>query len=213
LELDFTSKEWLARERDLLARTRRGEREAVAELYRAFAPRLFARVLMPKLGNRQAAEDALSETFRKALEKLDRYDDRGTSFYFWLSRIATNEATDMHRVKARTRRALTSFEELLAPLRPSAPRPEKELAEAEQLAMLRETVSAVLERINPRYARAISLRFFEDRSREECAAGLDVKIGTFDVVLLRALRAFRKEWEAFVDAAPTPPPTSTREHA
>ncbi|GAB5540802.1 MAG: hypothetical protein SangKO_005620 [Sandaracinaceae bacterium] len=79
--------------------------------------------------------------------------------------------------------------------------------------MLRETVSAVLERINPRYARAISLRFFEDRSREECAAGLDVKIGTFDVVLLRALRAFRKEWEAFVDAAPTPPPTSTREHA
>ncbi|MEC7522491.1 MAG: sigma-70 family RNA polymerase sigma factor [Myxococcota bacterium] len=200
MEVDFTSKAWLARERDLLERARRGDREAVATLYRAFAPRLFAQVLMPKLGNRQAAEDALSETFRKALEKLDRYDDRGTSFYFWLGRIAANEATDMHRVKARTRRALSSFEELLAPLRPSSPRPEKELAEAEQLAMLKETVQTVLERINPRYARAIGLRFLEDRSREDCAAALDVKLGTFDVVLLRALRAFRKEWEALIGA-------------
>jgi RNA polymerase sigma-70 factor (ECF subfamily) len=48
--------------------------------------------------------------------------------------------------------------------------------------------------LNARYRRAIELRFVEEFSREECAAALDVKIGTFDVLLLRALRAFRKEW-------------------
>lgn len=207
MEVDFTSEAWLREEQTLLEKARGGSPAAVAHLYRAFAPRLYRTVLMPRLGNAQAAEDALSETFRTALEKLDSFDDKGTSIYFWLSRIAVNKATDMHRVKARTRRALTSFEELLAPLRPSAPRPEKQLAEAERVVMLKETVATVLERINPRYARAITLRFMEDRSREDCASEMDVKLGTFDVVLLRALRAFKKEWEALAGAEPA------REHA
>lgn len=198
MEVDFTSEAWLRTERALVTKARGGDSAAVAELYRAFAGRLYSTVLMPRLGNPQAAEDALSETFRTALEKLDRFDHQGTSLYFWLSRIAVNKATDMHRVKSRTRRALASFEDLLAPLRPSAPRPEKQLAEAERAVALKETVATVLERINPRYARAISLRFFDERSREECAAAMEVKLGTFDVVLLRALRAFRREWEAQV---------------
>lgn len=200
MDPNLNSEEWLARERELVAGARRGDRVAVTALYRTFAPRIYARVLMPRLGNAQAAEDALSETFRTALERLDSFDDQGVSIYFWLTRIAVNKATDMHRVRARTRRALTSFEELLAPLRPSAPRPERQLEDKEREAMLREHVSTVLDRINPRYRSAIALRFLDEKSREECAAILDVKLGTFDVLLLRALRAFRREWEALVGA-------------
>ena len=204
-EPDFGSEAWRARERALLGRARKGDRAAVAELYRAFAPRLYRTVLMPRLGNPQAAEDALSETFRTALEKLEQFDDTGVSIYFWLSRIAVNKATDMHRVKARTKRALTSFEDLLAPLRGSAPRPEKELVEAERSAQLEDAVATVLARINPRYARAIELRFLEDKSRPDCAEAMDVKLGTFDVLLLRALRAFRKEWDALGEGRPSDP--------
>lgn len=195
MEPDFASRAWLVQERDLVKRARKGEREAVAALYRAFAPRLYRTVLMPKLGNAQAAEDALSETFRTALEKLASFEDQGRSMYFWLARIATHKATDMHRVKARTRRALTSFEELLGPLRGSSPRPEKDLVEAERQTQLKDAIATVLPQLNPRYARAIELRFFEERSREACASEMNVKIGTFDVVLLRALRSFRKEWD------------------
>ena len=198
---DFTSSAWLERERELLVAARRGDPAAVTALYRAFAPRLYRTVLMPRLGNEQAAEDALSETFRVALERLDSFEDKGVSLYFWLSRIAVNKATDMHRVKTRTRRALASFEELLAPLRPSTPRPEKELVERERERMLKEYVATVLSDLNPRYARAIRLRFMEDRSRQECADALAVKLGTFDVVLLRALRSFRTRWEALTDAS------------
>ncbi|MGE0786777.1 MAG: RNA polymerase sigma factor [Sandaracinaceae bacterium] len=199
MEPDFTSDAWIAKERRLVERMREGDQRAITEIYRAFAPRLFSRVLMPKLGNRDAAEDALGETFRTGIEKLSTWDDKGVSLYFWLARIAANKATDMHRVKARTRRALASFEELLAPLRPSAPRPEKQLVEKERDALLKENVEASLARINPRYAHAIRLRFLEDKSREACAEILDVKIGTFDVLLLRALRAFKKEWCALVE--------------
>ncbi|MFK7989880.1 MAG: RNA polymerase sigma factor [Sandaracinaceae bacterium] len=210
MEPDFASRAWLAQERGLVERARKGDREAVAALYRAFAPRLYRTVLMPKLGSPQAAEDALSETFRTALEKLAGFEDQGRSMYFWLARIATHKATDMHRVKARTRRALTSFDALLGPLRGSAPRPEKELVEAERHTQLKDAIATVLPRLNPRYARAIELRFFEERSREACASEMSVKIGTFDVVLLRALRSFRKEWDRLFEGDDPAQPTMER---
>ncbi len=59
---------------------------------------------------------------------------------------------------------------------------------------MRDAVATALARINPRYRRALELRFFEDQDRDRCAAALEVKIGTFDVLLLRALRAFRAAW-------------------
>jgi len=62
-----------------------------------------------------------------------------------------------------------------------------------------------MQHLNERYRFAIELRFVEELSREECAARLGVKLGTFDVLLLRALRAFRKEWTARVGDPPHEP--------
>jgi RNA polymerase sigma-70 factor (ECF subfamily) len=77
---------------------------------------------------------------------------------------------------------------------PATPRDEVERAEAET--QLRARVREVLERINPRYRRAIELRLLEDRERQACADEMAVKLGTFDVLLLRAVRSFRAEWES-----------------
>ncbi|MCB9624550.1 MAG: hypothetical protein H6723_14650 [Sandaracinus sp.] len=131
---DLQSRERLRWEDECLARAKRGERAAFGELYREYAPAIFARVLLPKLGNRPAAEDALAETFRVALERLHQYESRGVSFYFWLVRIAANKATDMHRVKQRTGRALSSLESLLGPLADAPDGPGKQLEDATELA-------------------------------------------------------------------------------
>jgi RNA polymerase sigma-70 factor (ECF subfamily) len=56
-------------------------------------------------------------------------------------------------------------------------------------------IRAALAKLNPRYGDAVRLRILEERSREHCAAALGVSVATFDVVLLRALRAFRKSWQ------------------
>ncbi|MCB9624549.1 MAG: hypothetical protein H6723_14645 [Sandaracinus sp.] len=56
-------------------------------------------------------------------------------------------------------------------------------------------MATCLDALNPRYRQAIELRFFDERERQDCADLLEVKLGTFDVLILRALRAFRKEWE------------------
>ncbi|HEX4337058.1 MAG TPA: sigma-70 family RNA polymerase sigma factor [Polyangiaceae bacterium] len=185
-----------------VARARAGDRAAFAELYRAYAPAVFARVLLPKLGNREAAEDALGETFRTAFERLDGYEARNVSLYFWLARIATNKALDMHRARATTGRALASFENLVAPLGETPPDPAELFELRGDTVRVQKAVRDVLERLNPRYRRAIELRFVEDLGREECATALDVKLGTFDVLILRALRAFRKEWASVVGEEP-----------
>jgi len=181
-------------EAPLVERAKSGDRVAMAELYRAFADRLYHRVLVPRLGNRDAAVDALGETFRVGFERLAQFESRGTSIYFWLSRIAVNKAMDMHRARATTGRALTSFETMMAPLLPQAVRPDEAFDAADDAHRARGAVERVLGALNPRYARAIRLRFFDELSRESCAEALEVTVPTFDVVLLRALRAFKKAW-------------------
>lgn len=183
-------------EQGLVARAKTGDQAAFAELYRAYAPVVFARVLMPKLGNREAAEDALAETFRTAFERFGTFEARDVSVYFWFSRIATNKALDLHRARATTGRALASFETLLGPLGEVPPDPAQLLDLRGRAGRLQASVTLVLGDLNPRYRCALELRFAQDLERDACAVTLGVKIGTFDVLLLRALRAFRKEWTA-----------------
>jgi RNA polymerase sigma-70 factor (ECF subfamily) len=201
---DLNQPDQLRWEAPRLARARGGDRAAFSEIYRAYSARLFSRVLMPKLGDRAAAEDALSETFRTAFERLDDFEERGVSLYFWLARIAANKALDLHRARGATGRAISNFQVLLAPLVEAPPDPDALLELRTDHAELAGAVGAVLTRLNPRYRRAIELRIIDELPREDCAAALEVKVGTFDVLVLRALRAFKKEWTRSVPEAETP---------
>jgi RNA polymerase sigma-70 factor, ECF subfamily len=194
----FDDPAWLAQERQWLDALARGDARAFDRIYQAFAGPLYRRVLLPKLGDPAAAEDALAETFRRALERLPSFEDRGKGLWPYLATIATNLAHDVHRERARRGRALASFESLLAPLMAEVPTP----VDGPDQAKVRAAVAGVLEALNPRYRQAIELRFFAEHSREECARRLEVKVGTFDVLLLRALRSFRERWQEIVGAPP-----------
>jgi RNA polymerase sigma-70 factor (ECF subfamily) len=194
----FDDPAWLAQERQWLEALARGDARAFDRVFQAFAGPLYRRVLLPKLGDPAAAEDALGETFRRALERLPRFEDRGKGLWPYLATVAANLAHDVHRERARQGRALASFESLLAPLSGEGPQP----GDGPDQARVREAVAGVLGALNPRYRRAIELRFFAEHSREECARLLEVKVGTFDVLLLRALRSFRERWQEMVGAPP-----------
>lgn len=185
----------LAWEKRCLSRIRKGDMQAFGELYNAFSNRLFTRVLLPLLSDRAAAEDALAETFKTALEKIGTFEEKGVSVFHWLARIGKNKALDMHRSRERTGRALCNFEGMLAPLLGDSPLPGNGLQAEEESKRLRQAVASVLEKLNPRYKKVLELRFLQDRSRKKCAEMLELKLGTLDVLVLRALRAFKKEWE------------------
>ena len=189
---DPSQRHW---ERQCLERARRGETVAFGQIYDAYASRLYERVLMPVLGNAAAAEDTLAETFRVAFQRLADFQPGEVSIYYWLARIAKNKALDLHRARKVTGRALANFENLLEPLLSPHASPEELLDRELSRQALGAAVQATLEELNERYRRAIELRFLLDQSRESCAEQLGVKLGTFDVLLLRALRSFRKHWE------------------
>lgn len=189
-------------EADCLARIEAGDRQAFGELFRAYAPPLLAQVLLPRLGGRAQAEEAVAETFRLALERLHQFRDRRQSIWPWLCRIALNQATDLHRERARTGKALASFVDLLGPLALPTADPHSALDRERTQARLRARIEGVLGGLNPRYRRAIELRVLGEKSRAECAQLLEVTVPTFDVLVLRALRAFRAAWDALPPEAP-----------
>ncbi|PRQ10037.1 ECF RNA polymerase sigma-E factor [Enhygromyxa salina] len=183
----------LAEERAIVERAMQGDQHAFERIYRHYAPILFSYILVPMLGDKDDAHDCVRETFISANRALPRYEWRGTSIWPWLKVLAKNKARDLLRASGRRQRLRGSFSHHLDVF--GDREPETPIEEAVQHQALRKRIDTILELINPRYARVLRLRLLEDRSREDCAELLEVKIGTLDVLLFRAVRAFRKACE------------------
>src|SRR5262245_941746 len=63
----------LERERGLCERAKTGDRTALGALLSAHGPRLFRSVLLPRLGSRVRAEEALSLTYLKVVERFEQF--------------------------------------------------------------------------------------------------------------------------------------------
>lgn len=182
-------------EKRLIERSKQGDMTSFGELYRTYAPPLMARVIRPRVREPADQEDVLVDTFRAALENLSKFRWMGHSFFSWLARIANHRIIDQARARAVATRAEGRLEhEAEVLLAPHLARPDVQVLARANRALLGGRVDAVLGAIHPRYATALRLRFLDGRSRGECAAALDVSVATFDVVLLRSVRAFRAGW-------------------
>ena len=69
----------LAEEQAIVARIRRGDREAAGVLFQWFADALYRRAILPRLPQREAAEDVLKDTFRIALERIEQFEQHDRS--------------------------------------------------------------------------------------------------------------------------------------
>ncbi|MGZ4144244.1 MAG: RNA polymerase sigma factor [Actinomycetota bacterium] len=85
---------------EALARAKAGERDAMAELYRAFAAPLLA-YLNTQVRRPEDAEDVLGEVFVAAMRDLHTFVGDVGGFRAWLYRIATNRAVDLARQRSR----------------------------------------------------------------------------------------------------------------
>jgi RNA polymerase sigma factor (sigma-70 family) len=186
----------LEQERRLVAEAQAGNLDAMRPIFEAYASPLYATVILPRVGDAATAEDVLRDTFIQAIEKLGQFRWTGASIYAWLRTIAVNKAYDVHR---RTRRTVALVDHLRNELPSETPRDDLAdamLIAAEEVTANRRRIDAALGALNPRYRQAIELRLIEELPREECARRLEVTVGTFDVVLFRAVRAFRKHFGA-----------------
>jgi RNA polymerase sigma-70 factor (ECF subfamily) len=170
-------------------------------LLERYAPPLYASVILPRLGNAVAAEDVLRDTLATAVEKIDRFTWQGKTIYPWLRQIAINKIFDVHRSNKRSRRLADAVAmELPAETDPESSADAQIMAEQERLHH-RVQIDGTLSELPERYRTAIELRLIQELSREECARRFAVTVGTFDVLLHRAVRAFRKRFGDRLPAA------------
>jgi len=184
----------LEEERRAIARAQAGDLSALDPVLESHAGQLFSSVILPRVGDRAQAEDLLKDTLVTAIEKIGGFEWQGRSLFFWLRQIALRRVVDVHRARGRQRLLEAALaREAEASAAASEAADETFLAE-EDRRRAAARIDAALSQLPERYALAIRLRLVEERAREECARDLGVKTATFDVVLFRAVRAFRKAY-------------------
>ncbi|HEX2154165.1 MAG TPA: RNA polymerase sigma factor SigM [Acidimicrobiia bacterium] len=176
-------------DRDLLARFRQGDRRAFDELMRRHEDRVFA-VCLRIMRHREAALDAVQDTFLTAFRKADQF--RGDAqFSTWLYRIAVNTCYDHLRRSKR---------------RPAEPLPEEHdppdagARDALEAAELRPDLNAALAAIGEDFRAAIVLADVQGLPLTEVADILGVAEGTVKSRLHRGRRQLaqilgnREDW-------------------
>ncbi len=177
-------------ERALVERAQAGDRVAFRALYQQFAPQVYRYAIVPTVHDRTLAEDLLADTFVRALENLQRFKWQGRGLLPWLIRIAKNLCLDHLRKSGRLGAWPVGFENILPD--PGDIGSEAAVSRLQMATVMRDRIDACLEGINPRYRKVVQLRLIEQMPREQAATAMDVSIGTLDVLLFRACKAFRK---------------------
>jgi len=125
---------------EVLALAKRGDGQAHAELYAAFAPLVFT-LARRMLASHAAAEDVLQETFVEVIRKIETY--RGDAEVgFWIRRIAVNRCLMQIRSAWNARRVAT--ENLDAVIGAATPNTDDRIALERALDALPATARAVV---------------------------------------------------------------------
>jgi RNA polymerase sigma-70 factor (ECF subfamily) len=190
------------RDRVLVERAQAGDRAAIGELLQTYGPGLYRSVLLPRLGSEAAAKDALGETYARVVERLHQFTWQNVGFYPWLRTVALRVALDA--LRARKRLVLYEENDLAREIDDASTTTplDQRVSDRRDLESARARVDAALDRLHPRYARALRLRVLEERPRDEVAALMEVTPATFDVLLHRAIAALKKALEETAQPAP-----------
>ena len=186
----------LEEERRLVERAQSGDPNALRPIFEKYAAPLYAGVILPRLGDAATAEDILRDTFVTALEKIHTYRWQGHGVYGWLRQIAVNKVIDVHRRTRRATRLLNDYAEESPRATDAQGAADALLIAAEERRLSGARIAVAMDALTPRYREAIQMRLVDEQSREECARRMSVTVGTFDVLLFRAVRSFRKHFES-----------------
>ncbi len=181
-------------EQRLVEEAQQGNLDAMRPILERYASPLYGTVILPRLGDAVSAEDVLRDTLATAVEKIRRFTWQGKSIYPWLRQIAINKVYDVHRQSKRSRRLADAMVHEIAVDSDPASHADAQLIADQERRAHRGKIDETMLQLQERYRLAIELRLIQELSREDCANRLGVTIGTFDVLLFRAVRAFRKHF-------------------
>ena len=141
------------------------------------------RFQLKRIQNEYEAEDITIESFSKAFDKINSYDDR-YEFVTWLITISKNIQIDRSRKKNASIHIQSSntSEEQVKRIPDDSPTPEDTLIIKQNLAEL----LSFIKKLKPHYQDVINLRYFQEMSYLEISNQLEEPLNNVKVRLLRA---------------------------
>lgn len=150
-----------------------------ADVYELYVDRVF-RYAYRRLPDQATAEDVTSEVFLRALQAIDRYEDRG-QLTAWLLRIAYNAITDFYR-----QRPTENIDDLELP-------DDGSLEERVMRRVEVRRIGALIDQLPPRQREAMVLYFGQDLAQEDVAAAMGVSRGAVQLLVHRGVTNLRRE--------------------
>jgi RNA polymerase sigma-70 factor (ECF subfamily) len=178
-------------DRELVARLRAGDADALRIVVERYQQRIFA-LIYGIVRDKHEVEDVAQEVFLKVFLRIRAFDER-SQFYTWLYRVAANAAKD--HVKKRSRRPAQALPEEETGI-PDSSRGPGERAEVQEN---RVAVRQAIDALPPRYREVLALREIQGLSYNEIAAVLKLSIGTVESRLHRARARLKRRLEDHAD--------------
>jgi RNA polymerase sigma-70 factor (ECF subfamily) len=177
------------------ARARGGDKEAFRVLVERHS-RLVFRVAYRLTGNEHDAEDVVQETFLRAYNRLELFEER-SHFGSWIYRIAANCAYDLLRQRVRHDKRFETSDDTEAgqDAFPSENPAQDRMVFGTEI---RSRVEGVLRKMSPAERSAFVLRHFEGFSIEEIGSALDLDTSATKHSIFRAVRKLRRALAPFV---------------
>lgn len=138
---------------------------------------------LKRIRNEYEAEDITIETFSKAFDKIDTYNE-GYAFSTWLIAISKNIQIDKSRKRNASIYAQTmdASVDQVRKIADGAPTPEDKIITEQNLTEL----LRYIKQLKPHYQEVINLRYFQEMSYNEISNALEEPLSTVKVRLLRA---------------------------
>lgn len=167
---------------ELLARVAQGDGAAFSRLVDRHRSRLIVATTRI-VGSRAIAEEVVQEVFTRAWINAPRWRPQGGgSFGGWLVRVATNLAIDQ------TRRSRTQpLDQIPEPVDTELSADQRIIAAED-----RRRLDRALSELPPRQRAAVALTYDHGLTNAAGAEAMQISIGAFELLLVRARRALRK---------------------
>ena len=181
-----------AAQRQLIARIRRSDTAALAELYDATSAQTFG-VVLRIVGDRAAAEEITSDVYKQVWTQAGKFDAARGSLWSWLMLIARSRAIDFLRSKLRrSRQREQDLDPAILDISDRMPNPEEQLLVSDR----RQIVLAALKDLGPKKRKALEMAFFLGLTHSEIAEQLGAPLGTVKTHIRSALAQLRTTLES-----------------
>lgn len=137
---------------------------------------------LKRIQNENDAEDVTIQTFSKAFDKIDTFND-DYKFKTWLITISKNIHIDiLRKEKNSISQVISKHDSTVYQILDESPSPEDKLITEQHLAKLLRDIK----KLKPHYQEMINLRYFQELSYKEISKELNEPINNVKVKLLRA---------------------------